>query len=56
VVRELRRTTYRPTVAILASREQLCIHPDVSKQRGAAQNRACQALVGAQVTRSGEGK
>ena len=55
VVRELRRTKYRPTVAILASREQLCIHPDVSKQRGAAQNRACQALVGAQVRRRGEG-
>ena len=30
VVRELRRTVHRPTVCVLGSREQLCVHPHVS--------------------------
>jgi len=48
VARELRRTVYRPTVCVLASRQHMCVHHEVSKLSGAAQNRACQALVAAQ--------
>ncbi|KAK9863411.1 hypothetical protein WJX84_010706 [Apatococcus fuscideae] len=32
VVRELKRTTYRPKMAILASREHYCVHKTVSKK------------------------
>jgi regulator of telomere elongation helicase 1 len=45
VVKELKATAYRPNVCILGSREQLCVHPKVSKERGTKQNRACQCLV-----------
>ncbi|XP_022350036.1 regulator of telomere elongation helicase 1 isoform X2 [Enhydra lutris kenyoni] len=31
-VGELRKTSYRPRVCVLGSREQLCIHPEVKKQ------------------------
>ena len=47
VVRELRSTAYRPRISVLGSRQQLCVHPEVSKLRGAAQNCACQKLVAA---------
>jgi len=45
VVKELKATVYRPNVCILGSREQLCVHPKVSKEKGTKQNRACQTLV-----------
>ena len=45
VVKELKATAYRPNVCILGSRQQLCVHPKVSKKSGAQQNRACQTLV-----------
>ena len=48
VVRELRASSYKPRMAVLGSRQQLCIHPEVSKLRGSAQNAACSKLVGAQ--------
>ena len=48
VVRELRRTVHRPTVCVLGSREQLCVHPHVKTLQGAAQGGACQALTAAQ--------
>eukprot|EP00891_Asterochloris_glomerata_P003472 jgi/Astpho2/3472/e_gw1.00055.1.1_t len=32
VIRELKRTIYRPRMAVLASREQYCIHPTVSRK------------------------
>lgn len=48
VARELRRTKYRPKVCVLASRQQMCVHHEVSKLSGGAQNKACQALVAAQ--------
>ena len=47
VVRELRRTVHRPTVCVLGSREQLCVHPHVKTLTGAAQGAACQALTAA---------
>ena len=47
VVRELRRTVHRPTVCVLGSREQLCVHPHVKTLTGAAQGGACQALTAA---------
>ncbi|KAA0156643.1 hypothetical protein FNF29_00754 [Cafeteria roenbergensis] len=43
VVRELKRSAYHPKVVILASREQLCVHPQVSKLRGQQQGFACRA-------------
>ncbi|PIN10824.1 Helicase of the DEAD superfamily [Handroanthus impetiginosus] len=44
VIQELKRTNYRPKMAVLGSREQLCIHEQVSILRGKAQTNACQAL------------
>lgn len=48
VVRELKATGYRPRITILGSREQLCVNPQVSKERGTAQNHLCRSLVAAQ--------
>jgi regulator of telomere elongation helicase 1 len=36
VVRELRHTRYRPTHAVLASREQMCVNPKVKKAASSA--------------------
>jgi regulator of telomere elongation helicase 1 len=36
VVRELRNTVYRPKHAVLASREQMCVHPKVKKEQHSA--------------------
>ncbi|KAI3455408.1 hypothetical protein Pfo_012071 [Paulownia fortunei] len=44
VIQELKRSNYRPKMAVLGSREQLCIHDQVSLLRGKAQTNACQAL------------
>ncbi|XP_020105851.1 regulator of telomere elongation helicase 1 isoform X2 [Ananas comosus] len=41
VIRELRTSNYRPKMAILGSREQMCIHDEVRSVRGRAQNNAC---------------
>jgi len=51
VVRELKATTYRPRTVILGSREQLCVHPEVSKLKGGLQNRRCGVLVGSRACR-----
>eukprot|EP01134_Creolimax_fragrantissima_P006495 CFRG6495T1 len=46
VINELKNTAYRPKISILASREQLCIHPQVSKAESNAQRTyQCGALV-----------
>ena len=45
VVQELKRTAYRPRMALLGSRQQLCVHADVSRLSGLAQNHACHTLV-----------
>ncbi|KAJ1687934.1 hypothetical protein LUZ63_019324 [Rhynchospora breviuscula] len=42
VIRELKTCNYRPKMAILGSREQMCIHDNVKLLRGKAQNHACQ--------------
>ncbi|XP_071712250.1 regulator of telomere elongation helicase 1 homolog [Rutidosis leptorrhynchoides] len=44
VIQELKRTVYRPKMVVLGSREQLCIHPDVSKLQGKTQTNACHFL------------
>ncbi|KAK4381734.1 Regulator of telomere elongation helicase 1 [Sesamum angolense] len=44
VIQELKRSNYRPKMVVLGSREQLCIHDQVSLLRGKAQTNACQAL------------
>ncbi|XP_020535309.1 regulator of telomere elongation helicase 1 homolog isoform X1 [Jatropha curcas] len=41
VIQELKRSSYRPKMVVLGSREQLCIHEEVSLLRGKAQNNAC---------------
>lgn len=44
VIGEMKNTIYRPKMAVLGSREQLCIHEKVSKLKGAQLNHACQML------------
>ncbi|XP_065868607.1 regulator of telomere elongation helicase 1 homolog [Euphorbia lathyris] len=44
VIQELKRSTYRPKMVVLGSREQLCIHDEVSLLRGKAQTNACHFL------------
>ncbi|KAJ1641128.1 hypothetical protein T492DRAFT_252325 [Pavlovales sp. CCMP2436] len=44
VVSELKRTAYRPKSVVFGSREQSCVHPDVSELRGLALTHACQSL------------
>ncbi|OEL36389.1 Regulator of telomere elongation helicase 1 [Dichanthelium oligosanthes] len=44
VIKELKATSYRPKMAVLGSREQMCIHGEVNKLRGRAQNNACHFL------------
>ncbi|OAY36775.1 regulator of telomere elongation helicase 1 homolog isoform X10 [Manihot esculenta] len=41
VIQELKRSSYRPKMVILGSREQLCIHDEISLIRGKAQTNAC---------------
>ncbi|KAL2904786.1 Regulator of telomere elongation helicase 1-like protein [Bienertia sinuspersici] len=41
VIQELKKTTYRPKMTILGSREQLCIHDTVRVLKGKAQTNAC---------------
>ncbi|CAI5740061.1 unnamed protein product [Peronospora farinosa] len=43
VVQELKNTSYRPNVAVLGSREHLCVHEKVSKLQGTKQNLACRS-------------
>ena len=44
MVKELKTTAYRPRSVLLGSREQLCVHPEVSKLKGGLQNRRCGVL------------
>ncbi|CAN0878268.1 Regulator of telomere elongation helicase 1 homolog [Linum grandiflorum] len=44
VIQELKRCSYRPKMVILGSREQLCIHEEVSTLRGKAQTNACRHI------------
>lgn len=45
VLKELKRCGYTPRVSVFGSREQLCVHPVVSKQSGSLQNHTCRTLV-----------
>ena len=38
-------------MSVLASRQQMCVHRDISKLAGTAQNMACKAAVGARSCR-----
>lgn len=44
VVRELRKTPYTVSAVVLASRTQLCLHPEVSKMPNSTANARCAAL------------
>nr|XP_007150664.1 hypothetical protein PHAVU_005G171300g [Phaseolus vulgaris]ESW22658.1 hypothetical protein PHAVU_005G171300g [Phaseolus vulgaris] len=44
VIQELKRTSYRPKMGVLGSREQLCIHDEVKLLRGKTQTNACRFL------------
>ena len=44
VVRELKRTAYRPAMVVLGSRDHYCIHPSVRK-RGRNINDECKQLL-----------
>ncbi|KAF1333955.1 Regulator of telomere elongation helicase 1-like isoform x2, partial [Globisporangium splendens] len=45
VVQELRNTSYNPRVAVLGSREHLCVNEKISQMRGTKQNLACRDAV-----------
>ena len=45
VMSQLKGSVYRPRVSILGSREQMCVHPEVSEMSGTQQNHMCKALV-----------
>ncbi|KAJ0393469.1 hypothetical protein P43SY_003822 [Pythium insidiosum] len=45
VIKELKATSYRPSVAVLGSREYLCVNEKISQLRGTRQNFACRAAV-----------
>ncbi len=45
VIKELKKTSYRPRMCVLGSRHQMCVHKDISQLSGAAQNVACRAAV-----------
>lgn len=44
VVQELKNTAYSPSVAVLGSREHLCVEPKISQMRGTRQNLACRTV------------
>eukprot|EP00392_Amoebophrya_sp_AT5.2_P006102 g6112.t1 len=41
VTKELKKTAYRPRATVIGSREQLCVHPVVGKQKGMKQSAMC---------------
>ncbi|CAK9185657.1 unnamed protein product [Ilex paraguariensis] len=44
VIQEFKRTSYRLKMVVLGSREQLCIHEEVSQLHGKTQTNACHTL------------
>mmetsp|Transcript_96450 Transcript_96450/g.171491 ORF Transcript_96450/g.171491 Transcript_96450/m.171491 type:complete len:958 (+) Transcript_96450:73-2946(+) len=45
VMKELKRTTYKPQSVVLGSRQHFCIHASVSRHSGARQNAMCRKAV-----------
>ena len=41
VLRELKKTVYKPRVVVLGSRQQMCVHPEVSGLVGTQQRHMC---------------
>jgi Rad3-related DNA helicase len=52
VIRELKSTKYRPRMAVIGSRQQMCVHKDVRTLTGAAQNAACRGTNRIEVMRA----
>ncbi|MED6111329.1 Regulator of telomere elongation helicase 1, partial [Stylosanthes scabra] len=44
VIQELKRSSYRPKMIVLGSREQLCIHDKVKSLHGKTQTNACRSF------------
>eukprot|EP00959_Pyramimonas_sp_CCMP1952_P382409 8012991-Pyramimonas_sp.AAC.2 len=42
-MKELKRTNYNPRAALLGSRKQMCVHPEVRLMQGNVQNIQCKA-------------
>ncbi len=55
VIKELKQTGYHPNISLLGSRANLCVHPDVSLQKGNAQRTLCEQLVKAKRCKFKEG-
>ena len=45
VVKELKRTAYRPSMVVLGSREQYCVNKSVRARRGGNLGEECKALL-----------
>ncbi len=45
VIKELKNTKYKPKVAILGSREHLCVHDKIGTMHGTQQIQACRDAV-----------
>ena len=45
VVKELRNTRYAPHISVIGARTHMCVHPNVSKEKGSRQNVMCRNLV-----------
>lgn len=43
-MKELKSTPFKPSISVLGSREQLCVHPKVEKMSGTQQSFACRQL------------
>ena len=41
VMQELKQTLYKPKTGILGSRDQFCVHADISKYKGNELNQRC---------------
>lgn len=44
VVKELKKTTFKPTVSHIASRRKLCLHPEVQRKSPSLQSSLCRTL------------
>lgn len=45
VIKELKKTVYRPLMTIHASKDHLCVNSELSHTKGAVRNRECESLM-----------
>ena len=45
VVKELKRTVYKPRVVVVGSRQHMCVNPEAMHVNGTARNNYCKQLV-----------